>query len=1015
MTSKFLPLVTSIVLCMASYDKGTISAQMTEDLEDHNPSLVPKKEQIDDTDAKKFYAKIIAQDPKQAAKALEIYRDLYKEDPDNFSLLIEIERTKWSLENPSSQKLLSDFVVPKNEWISDQEAKKLYAKLIANDPRQASKALEIYRALYKENPSDFLIRIAIERIKWSMQHPEEKEKKLSLIDKKEWIDSFKARLELARIYSAHKKTYLTAYENYYKLLEEKPGDTTALIELGFLYANDYRFSEAVTLLQALWQKNLPPSEKLAQLEEKLGYAAFSRDQFEELLQEGKISEETYANSMLTWGDFYRAEGIYKEALAKKPDSEKLQIQLIDTLIGSQRFEEAEELAHEYLKNASKDKNLFIERLATIKLFRKDYTASLEKIDQLLCLKPQEEKYFLDKADVLYKLKNYRQALEIYNFLKTSENLSASGYLGAGKTLLKLEEFEEARNDFLIAEQDPATRIKAQYFLAKEDALSPCFIQAVIANTKTAQELKLWGEAYASDGYSSPMPEFYEAASKLDGNYFPGHIAYADSLLTEKAYSKALAIYNLLLETFPGNANLLLAQARITSWNKQYAQSLELYGDLIALNPQNPVPKLERARVALWGKDFELSKLLYEHFLEETSHGGPAMENIHEKASIEFEINKLQWNGRIFQTLALYEKELELSPTNETWKYEYAQALCSLGLCDYSMNIYEEILEESPLNSTVGMAHQRQSLKERMSLSLNGSYWQEKGYGELSQIGRYGLNSMLTIPISCRQRMRIIPRHWLEHTYFDNGYHSADGVSLEWDSLFDAVLSAAAGATYKQYHHEFRDTFTGFGTLNFNIYSYFVASIGYSKLDEMCNYFNLKQKTQKDIYWGGIQSNINHKLSMNALAEGIRYSDHNSAAHCVLNANYAVTEFPTILKVGLTAEYRNTTHNNIFIYGPTGNLVNIIYPYWAPQRYFLGQVLLEIRHDYGWLEFCGAPQQFCDLKLAVGTDTQQNPYWEVKGEWLHEVYSGCKLGCTAYIHKSPMWDGKGFWFTCTHQF
>lgn len=844
---------------------------------------------------------------------------------------------------------------------------------------------------------------------------EEKVVSASLVPKEEQLSEEQTMLELARLYSDHRIFYGQALELYTALLAKDPENVTFLLEKGSLDAREHLYDEALLILRRLWKQNLPPSEKLAKYEELLGYAFASQKQLDLLLQEEEITSVSYANSILSWGGFYRAEAIYRHVLKLRPEDVDVLLQLIDALIASQRFYEAEGMVLKNLETARESKVYFLERLMQIKLYQKDYPQALSVIDVLLAEHPIKDSYFLEKGNLLYKMKEFSAALACYQHLRESQDFFAEAYLGMGKCSLKMGEEMGAGEALCLAEKESTTKVAALYYLAGKDVLTPEFMASILSRSTTAQELQLWGQCYLEEGFGAHALSCFSAAVAIDPNYFPAYVDLAERYAGQFAFETSLEIYETLIDALPDNAKLLLGRARVTSWNRDYNSSISFYDQLISLNPADPVVRLEQARVAYWSKKYDLSVQLYRDFLHFVSGEEWAMKKMYEETAVEMAINHLQWETRIFPSLSLYAHQMVLHPYSDRWKFEYGQALCSLGLCDLSTSVYEEIVDKDPLNTLVSMSLERERNKEEVSLGGSGSYWQEIGYGELSQVGRYGINTIITYPFSCRHKLRLIPRHWLEHTYFDDGYHNANGISLEWENRFDPFLSASAGVTFKDYDHNFSSTYTGFATLNFNFCNYLTLSLGGSQLDEVCNYFNLKQKTQKETFWGSIQTNISHELSCNALLERICFNDGNAQMHCVINPNYAFTNFPTVFKVGLTAEYRNTMHANIFIYDLNGELFDIVYPYWTPQSYFLGQVLFEVRHDYSPLEFCGAPIQFWDIKLAVGSDTQRNTYWEIKTEWQHEFYEHWNLNLIAYVHRSSQWNAKGFWLSCHYQF
>ncbi|HNT44021.1 MAG TPA: hypothetical protein PKN85_06140, partial [Syntrophorhabdaceae bacterium] len=150
------------------------------------------------------------------------------------------------------------------------------------------------------------------------------------------------------------------------------------------------------------------------------------------------------------------------------------------------------------------------------------------------------------------------------------------------------------------------------------------------------------------------------------------------------------------------------------------------------------------------------------------------------------------------------------------------------------------------------------------------------------------------------------------------------------------------------------------------------------------------------------------------AEYIGYNDSNSGSLFSLAAGYALTDHPRTFKVAASGETRNTRHDNEYVYR-NGELVDIIHPYWAPRDYLAGSVLLEWRHDLSKTFICGAEQHFYDLKASFGTDSENNPYAKIEGEWSWEFLKHWLVGIKALAHTSPKWDATGAWAWLRYRF
>lgn len=931
--------------------------------------------------------------------------------------LICAQTTMLAIDAPASPGSGGFSIVPQGEWMSDTQARRSYAGALLSNPETVPEAVDVYENLLKEDPENFPLSVDLEKARYAAAHPEEAESKDSLVPKREWISDVKARKALAEVLSNHRGTFQEAIQQWEILLAADPRNSEFIYQIARIYLNQRRYAEAISMLNRIekWPEDSKLQLNIALFYADLGYAKISQDLFSIVIEENPNDEDIklrYGDALMSWGDFYKAQDIFVKALEEKSDSSDIIKRIIDALIGSQRFEEAEGMALSYL---DQHKKIALDRLSTIYRYLRRYDEALDAIQQLLDSDPKDFANLELKADTLYESENFQEALEAYLYLKNDEDYYFQGALGAGKSYLKLGQPELASQELEIASQDYATKRTANYYLAGEAVLDEEFISELIEKTEAVQDFQSWAEYYAINGYNDPIFRIWTAATIADPEYLPGQIGLAESQTVQMDYDSSFEIYNDLVEDFPQNPKMLIGRARVASWNKKYSHAIGYYDQLIDLNPEDPVPMVERARVAYWGKDYDLAVYYYGKVLDALEGENWGRQLIRRKILIEMEIKDYEWNKRNLHMIEPQQELLAIDPTNDNLKFDYAQGLCSIGLCDEAMAWYEDILHTSKLNTLCGLCLERARNKLNISNCLNYNYWQEIGYGELSQVGRYEGNYLISVPLNCYEHVRFIQRYWNEHTYFDDRYHQAYGESIEYDRRFNEFVTAAGGITYKQFLRRFGATYNCFANANVNLWDYGLLQFAFRKKDVVCNYFNLLQGTQERVYTASLQSYINHRWCINALAEEIDYNDNNNMTHCILESLYAFTDSPRTFKVSLLAEYRNTAHFNKFCYAPDGTLTNIIFPYWTPQNYLLRQIMFEFRHDYNWLEFCGAPIQFYDIKLAFGDDSQNNPYYEIKGEWVHEFYSHWKLGFTGYYHKSPMWKGKGIWSTLCYEF
>ena len=182
------------------------------------------------------------------------------------------------------------------------------------------------------------------------------------------------------------------------------------------------------------------------------------------------------------------------------------------------------------------------------------------------------------------------------------------------------------------------------------------------------------------------------------------------------------------------------------------------------------------------------------------------------------------------------------------------------------------------------------MKEQPCALVNYNYWYENGYGQLAQIGRYEGIATIVYPVSCHEKFTLSQRYWDEHTFYDQGYHQAEGQTIGWENRFNMFTKATAAFTVKHYFRRFGTTYTGFGDLWFDLCDWAKVGIGYTKKDEIFNYFNLTQMTQGDIWWTGLKTNPSHYIELYSLLENTQFNDRNNQVHAVVDRRQGFFRF-----------------------------------------------------------------------------------------------------------------------------
>jgi tetratricopeptide (TPR) repeat protein len=523
--------------------------------------------------------------------------------------------------------------------------------------------------------------------------------------------------------------------------------------------------------------------------------------------------------------------------------------------------------------------------------------------------------------------------------------------------------------------------------------------------------------------------------------FPGAskilIGQARALGWAKRYSESLDLYKQVHRLNSRDPVPVREMARTALWGKLYTESSTAYGQLFSPPVDQSFQEVlisaarglrnERLMAAIRNlmKSSELGSVTegYERFRNDFEIFGQTLSRedwrviegilldflpawrIQKAAALERMAKKLVRDKRPGRSFPVYRNLIAFEPWNEEARFDLAQVLCSLGLCNREKEIYQELIEIDPLHALAGRALKNQEILNRPALSLTGSAWGEKGRGDLSQINRFQAGLGLDLPVSGQYHLRFNFSDWIEQPrYNGTSYsYSAYGPSLEVAGVFSPVVKAEAGWTLKDYVNEsLASRHTGFGRLFFNVRDAAVLGLGVERKDEISNLFGLRQGVQSDTWLISARSDLTRKLDISGTARWLEYSDGNRGIHDSLNLGYDFTEHPRIFRVILSGDYRDTLENNDYRYR-FGQLSDIIHPYWTPEHNKAGGVILEWHHDLSKEFFCGNELHYYEIKLSFGTDSESNRSVQFDAEWHYELKKRLTVGLRGMIHRSREWD------------
>lgn len=846
------------------------------------------------------------------------------------------------------------------------------------------------------------------------------------------VSDDEARLTLARILSYNDATLSESLEEYTVLLRQLPGNADIAVEAAAVMARLRMYPEAASFLNDIYQKYPRDSRiitALADVECSLGHARLCRDLYLKALEcePGKPDIRLrFADHMNMWGDFYRAESLYRERLRDAPGDPDIQLKLARTLASSQRYEEAAEIYGSLTTGRYRAHALL--GLAVTKLWEKDGAACEEYALQAMVPESADTEAPLVLAQCRMLRGDYPEARSVYEDVAAKSGLSANILVNIGITYLKEANSPGASRRFKQAVTTDPQNIPAQFYVNRPDAArSREFVGSVAGDARSsAASLSEWASLCSSQGDFVSATRFFDAALKKDPMYFPALIGRAETLASNRQFNESADAYETLSREFPEDPKIMIGHARTLAWARKYEESAKLYRQVIAVNPRDPVPRRELARTYMWAKEPSLATDTYNKAIADLGDTQPrdrdekakdfsAAYRIQRSLSLERDGKMLAHQKRFARSLTVYETLIKENPGNEEALFDEAQVACALGLCAREGRTYERLLTIDPMHSLAreGLAWHRS--RNNPSVRFDYSYWNEEGRGDLARITRNRFDATVDIPVQCGYRVFLKGHRWLEQPDFDHETYGASGFSLGLGAVFSPVLSGDFSWTHKRYDSDsLGNKETGYGTLWYTAHERLKVGAGYARTDELYNFFGIDQGIQADRFWIGFRSDITRNFELYGRGEYINYSDSNSGTFLGFTAGYALTDHPRVFKISAAGEYRNTRHNNEYIYRD-GNLVNIIHPYWAPRNYGAGSIIFAWYHDLAKFSFCGAGQHFYDIRVSFGSDTEDNPYARIEGEWNFEFTKHWLVGLKGMVHSSPEWNATGAWALVRYRF
>lgn len=240
-----------------------------------------------------------------------------------------------------------------------------------------------------------------------------------------------------------------------RALELQPDSVVALNYQVHNAINQNDFEAAENYLSQIIDQDLP---EYTYCRAEIWIAQEEVEKADEYLQQQfkECPQEEWQDFVLDVVNLYTDYGYSEKAMewmmrAKQDGSDDFKEMMGRTLFGLGKYDDSERIFNELI-----DRDPFQKRywnaLANTQYMKEDYSASVTSSEYAIAIDPDDAEGLLAKANGLFRLENYEEALDYYRRYSEKEPDDEFGLLHQGTCLINLGQYEEAVKRLLEAEK-----------------------------------------------------------------------------------------------------------------------------------------------------------------------------------------------------------------------------------------------------------------------------------------------------------------------------------------------------------------------------------------------------------------------------------------------------------------------------------------------------------------------------------------------------------------------------------
>lgn len=179
--------------------------------------------------------------------------------------------------------------------------------------------------------------------------------------------------------------------------------------------------------------------------------------------------------------------------------------------------------------------------------------------------------------------------------------------------------------------------------------------------------------------------------------FAASLDDADRAFEAGEHARALALYDEVLASEPGNVRALVRSAMLLSWERKFDEAIARYDRALAADPEHPVASRERAKVLSWNRRYREAAEAFRGVLVREPDDREARLGL---------ARTLSWSGSQEAARAEYEKLLASDPRDVDALVGVAQTWAWSPNARKAYPAFRRALEASPESkeAKIGLAH-----------------------------------------------------------------------------------------------------------------------------------------------------------------------------------------------------------------------------------------------------------------------------------------------------------------------